>query len=268
MAVIVCASGPGSPGVTTSALGLALSWPGSVLLADCDREPAQSIQAGYLRGLDHGGRGLSGIARLHRENRPIAPELWHHTVALTEEPDVARRFLPGFSLPAAVRLFDVVWPQLADAFAAIETQGMDVIVDAGRVGRDGLPLPLLARADAVCFISRTSLRSLAGARLYLQLLSNQLGQLPVDKLLGLVLVGPDRPYSSREICAQFGVECWAELGWSPTLAAVLSDGEPEPRNFSNRGLMSQYRAFGMRVRERIRGARELERALTARTAHV
>lgn len=268
MAVIVCAGAPGAPGVTTSALGLALTWHRDVLLADCDREPSQSVQAGYLRGLDHGGRGLGGLARVHRENRPIPPELWHHTVALTESEEVQRRFLPGFSLPAAVRLFDVVWPELADAFASLEARGVDVIVDAGTVGRDGLPLPLLARADAVCFFTRTSLRALAGARLYLPMLAEQLAELPVDKPLGLVLVGPERPYSAREISTQFGLECWAEIEWNPALAAVLSDGEPEPKRFAGRSLMSQLRAAGMQLGERITGAREVERALLARAAHV
>lgn len=268
MAVIVCTGASGAPGVTTSALGLALTWHRDVLLADCDREPSQAIQAGYLRGLDHGGRGLGGLARVHRENRPLSPELWHHTVALSESSDVQRRFLPGFSLPGAVRLFDVVWPELADSFASLDARGVDVIVDAGRLGRDGLPLPLLARADAVCFFTRTSLRALAGTRLYLPLLAEQLAELPVDKLLGLVLVGPDRPYSAREISAQFGIECLADVEWNPALAAVLSDGDPEPKRFGGRSLMSQLRAAGMRIHERISSARELERALVARAAHV
>lgn len=52
MAVIALASATGAPGVSTAALGLALTWPRHVLLADCDREPAQAVQAGYLRGMD------------------------------------------------------------------------------------------------------------------------------------------------------------------------------------------------------------------------
>lgn len=268
MAVIVLTSAPGSPGTTTTALALALTWPRDVLLADCDREPSQAIQAGYLRGADHGGRGLAALARLHREDRALAPDLWRHTVALSESEAPQRRFLPGFSIPAAVRLFDHVWPELADAFAALDEQGIDVIVDAGAVGRGGLPLPLLARADAVCLVSRTSLRALAATRLYLPLLAEQLERLPVTKQLGLVLVGPNRPYASGEISAQFGVACWAEVGWNEKLAAVLSDGEPEPRRFGEGPFMNQFRAIGLRLTERITAARELDRSLTARPVHV
>ena len=35
---------------------------------------------------------------------------------------------------------------------------------------------------------------------------------------------PGRPYGSGEIAAQFGVPCWAEVGWDPRSAGVLSDG--------------------------------------------
>lgn len=255
MAVVVLTSGPGAPGVTTTALGLALTWPRDVLLADCDREPAQAVLAGFLRGTAEPGRGLGAITRLHRENRPLAPELLRHSVPLTTDGPRTRRLLPGFSVPGAVRLFDGAWPELADAFAALDEQGMDVLVDAGDVGCDGLPASLLARADAVCFVTRTGLRSLAAARLYLGVLSAQLADLPVDKPLGLVLVGPDRPYSSREVSSQFGVETWAEIGWDPRQAEVLSDGAPSPRRTGRRPLTDQFRAAGLSILERTRRTR-------------
>ncbi len=265
MAIILCASAAGAPGVTTTALGLALTWSRDVLLADCDRDPSQAIQAGYLRGMDHGGRGLAALARLHRENRALAPDLWRHTVPLVQWGDEQRRFLPGFSQPATVRLFDSVWPDLVDAFTALDERGVDVIVDAGRIGRDGLPLPLLAQADAVCILTHTSLRALAATRLHLPLVAEQLDQLPVAAPLGLVLVGPNKPYSGSEIAAQFGTPCWAELERNDKLASVLSDGAPEPKKFHTSSLMNQYRTMGVRLRERAANATELGRAWTPRT---
>ena len=110
MSVIVLTGGPGAPGITTTSLGLTLCWPGDVMLSDCDRDPAQAIPAGYLRGLDLGGRGLAVLARLHREARGIGPELIKQTIALTREETTNRRFLPGFAQPGAVRLFDHIWP--------------------------------------------------------------------------------------------------------------------------------------------------------------
>lgn len=267
MATIICTSAAGAPGVTTTALGLALTWSRDVLLADCDRDPSQAIQAGYLRGMDHGGRGLAALARLHRENTALAPDLWRHTVPLAEHDEKQRRFLPGFSQPATVRLFDSVWPELSDAFAALSEQDMDVIIDAGRIGRDGLPTPLLAKADAVCILTNTSLRALAATRLHLPLVAEQLDRLPVAAALGLVLVEPNKPYSGSEIAAQFGTPCWAELDRNDKFAAVLSDGAPEPRKFHDSSLMNQYRIMGLRLRERINNAAELGNPLGTRTAH-
>lgn len=166
-------------------------------------------------------------------------------------------------------LFDYVWPDLADAFAALDEKAVDVLVDAGRVGRDGLPLPLLAQADAVCFVTRTSLRALAAARLHLPLVVEQLDRLPLTRALGLILVEPNRPYSGSEIAAQFGVPGWAEVARNDRLAAVLSDGAVQPKRFNDSPLMSQFRATGLRLRDRISNAAELARAVTARaTAHV
>lgn len=267
MAIVICTSAAGAPGVTTTTLGLALTWSRDVMLADCDRDPSQAIQAGYLRGMDHGGRGLAALARLHRENRALAPDLWRHTVPLAEKEETQRRFLPGFSQPATVRLFDNVWPELADAFAALTEKGTDVIIDAGRIGRDGLPAPLLAQADAVCILTNTGLRALAATRLHLPLVAEQLDRLPVPASMGLVLVDPNKPYSGSEIAAQFGTPCWAELERNDKLAAVLSDGAPEPRKFNDSSLMNQYRAMGLRLRERITNAAELGSPQTTRTAH-
>lgn len=256
MAVIVLTSATGAPGVTTASLGLALTWPRHVLLADCDREPAQAVQAGYLRGMDHGGRGMMSLAHLHREGHPLAAELWRQTLPLVQEGDVQRRFLPGFTSPGASRLFEHVWPALGEAFEQLDAQGVDVLVDAGRITTTGLPLGLLSAADAVLVTVRTSLRSLAGARIHLPTLTDQFQALPRETSVGLLVVGPGRPYSSAEIAAQFALPVWAEVLWEPKQAGVLSDGDPEPRRFFEGSFMGRLRADAKAVSERVSRARQ------------
>ena len=51
MAVIALGSAAGSPGVTTSALGLALTWPRPVLLIEADPTGGSAILAGFFRGI-------------------------------------------------------------------------------------------------------------------------------------------------------------------------------------------------------------------------
>ncbi|GAA4898702.1 hypothetical protein GCM10025789_15830 [Tessaracoccus lubricantis] len=262
MAVIVFTSAAGAPGATTASLGLALTWPRHVLLADCDREPAQSVQAGYLRGMDHGGRGLMTLAHLHREGHPLAPELWRQTLPLAEGTDVQRRFLPGFTSPGAARLFEHVWPALGESFEALDPQGVDVLIDAGRLSTTGLPLGMLSAADVVLLTVRSSLRSLAGARIHLPTLRDQLAALPQQVAVGLVVVGPERPYSAAEISAQFAAPVWAEVPWEPRSAEVLSDGEREPRKFFEGSFMGRMRADAKSLSERLTRARQAAALVT------
>ena len=60
MAVIALTSASGSPGVTTTALGLALSWPRPVLLVEADPTGASGLLAGYFRGARYYESGLPG----------------------------------------------------------------------------------------------------------------------------------------------------------------------------------------------------------------
>ncbi|AQP45817.1 ParA family protein [Tessaracoccus flavus] len=256
MAVVVLASATGSPGVTTTALGLALAWPRRVLVADCDRDPSQAVQAGYLRGMDHGGRGLMSLAHLHREGAPLDPEVWRHGLPLVEGGEIERRFLPGFATAGASRLFEHVWRPLGESFGALDTQGADVIVDAGRISTTGLPLGLLAVADTVILCVRSSLRSLAGARIHLTTLQEQLRSLPVPPPAALAVVGSGRPYSGAEIAAQFSLPVVVEPAWDPRGAEVLSDGGQEPRRFSDSPFMGRFRSDAKALSERIARTRQ------------
>ena len=71
MAVVVLCSAGHSPGVSTTALGLALTWPNEVLLVDADRTPTQSVLAGYLHGERSGHHGLGGLLQAWRLASPV-----------------------------------------------------------------------------------------------------------------------------------------------------------------------------------------------------
>lgn len=261
MAVVVVTSAPGSPGVTTTTLALALSWPRDVLLADCDRDPAQPVLAGYLRGIDSGGRGLASVAQLHREGRSLHEELLRQTLPLTEGTSPDRRFLAGFAKPQAVRLFDGLWSALGEAFEGLDARGIDVIVDAGRIGAQGLPGGLAIAADAVVALTRSHLRGLAALRLYLPTLREQVVSLATETPLGVGIVGPDSPYSSAEIGSLFDVPVWAEFPDDPKAAAVLLDGASEPRKFRDQMFMGRMRAQAKAISDRITGLRASQKAL-------
>lgn len=251
MAVITLTSATGAPGVTTTALGLALTWPRDVLLADCDRDPSQAIPVGWLRGTDLGGRGLGQLASVHREHRRLSEEVWLQTVGLGEAGERERRFLPGFTHPAAVALFSPIWQELVDSFTALASGGTDVVVDAGRAGREGLPAPLVAGSDMLLVCVRSSLRALAGLRLHLPHLQAQVEALGAPCELGLLVVGPNDPYGSSEIEKQFGVPVVHSLTWDPKQARVFSDGALPPRSLAGGALPRSYKACASRLAEAV-----------------
>ena len=108
---------------------------------------------------------------------------------------------------------------------------------------------------------QSNLKSLAASRLYLPLLTEQVSTLPADRPLGLMLVGPDRPYSVHEITAQFGIDCWARIPWDPKPAGVLSHGLTPPRKFNNSPLLGSYRVAALHLTQRLERARALRREL-------
>lgn len=241
MTLIVLASASGAPGVTTTAVGLARCWPGDTLLVEADRQPSQSVQAGFLNGAPAGGRGLTGLARAHRERRFLADEIPRHCVPLGPEADHRRLFLPGFAHPGSAGLFVPIWPDLTQGLERFRASGFTVIVDAGRIG-DGLPGPLLAAADVVLVVTRTHLRALAGVRLHLPVVSERLAALATGTELGLLLIGEGQPYSGAEISRQFGLAVWGTLPERPKHAAVWSDGAPSPARFDRSPLVQGIRA--------------------------
>ena len=250
MSLIVLTSATGSPGVTTTAVGLAVCWPGAPLLVAADRQPAQAVLAGFLNGAPAAGRGLTALARAHRERRPLADELRRHCLPLGSQDGERRVFLPGFSHPGSASLFGPVWPELTAALEQLSESGVTVIVDAGRSG-EGLPSALLAGADVVLLTTRTSLRALAGVRLHLPQARQRIESLATGTQLGMLLVGEREPYAAREISRQFGIPVWASIANQRRAARVWSDGDPEPRGFAHSALVRSMRAAAAGIHHRV-----------------
>ena len=171
MAILILTSAGGSPGVTTLAVGLALTWPRPVLLADCDPGAHQAILAGYLAGQSSQGKGLLRVAEAHRDRRPLREVVIDQCLPLAGEDGDRRLFLPGFTKPGSAAHFGAVWEDLADAFDRLGDVDLDVIVDAGRVGPLGLPAPLVERSALTALVLGSSLRAVMSARVHLPVIT-------------------------------------------------------------------------------------------------
>lgn len=90
MAVIALCSASGSPGVTTTSLGLALLWPRPVLLVEADPTGGSGILAGYFRGIRAYDQGLVELALSSSEVADLLPRTTQPSVppppASSQEP--------------------------------------------------------------------------------------------------------------------------------------------------------------------------------------
>lgn len=119
------------------------------------------------------------------------------------------------------------WADLAPALADhARSNDLDLLVDAGRLGTIGFPVPMLGLADRVLLVTRTNLAALHAARAWTGWIGDQL----VDSSrAGLVLIGDGQPYESREIARNLGMPVTATITWDPAGAEVYACGGPAPR---------------------------------------
>ncbi len=143
----------------------------------------------------------------------------------------------------------------SEVLHGLDRQGQDVVVDAGRLGLSGCPLPLIASSDLTLLVTRSSLPALAGARSWAASLRAQFASVGGLSRLGCVVVDESgrwpvassivprvRPYSSRQIAKALDVPSLACLPWEPGVAEVFSHGARRPRKFETSALLRAYRA--------------------------
>jgi hypothetical protein len=240
MPVIALAGCSGSPGVTTSALALLLSWPLTpgrrIVLAEADPDGG-AVLFGILQGTlgdQYGMRNLSVAAR----RSDLRATFWRQLVDMTDDrqskqPAQDRLVVPGFTDPAQAAGMAPAWEQLAELFTDIESDEQhphDVLVDLGRRGAFGPSSVLAQRADLVLVVARSTMRGVQAARSRLEALRSQFGE------LGVLLVD-EGPYSASEVERELNSPVLVTLPYRPQLAKVLSDGAEQPRHFVRSDLM-------------------------------
>lgn len=255
MALIVLVSASGSPGVSTTALGLTLNWDRPVLLVDADPTGSSSVFAGLFRGCQEPTGGLINLALAQREGE-LAGAL-PREIGLLDPGARAEQsawFLPGIRTHEQAPSLLPLWEPLAEQLRALDRNGQDVIVDAGRLGLVGGPQPLLAAADLTLLVTGSSLPALAGATSWAKTLRGQFAALGGLSRLGVLLVDEERrwpaiptgarvrPYSARHIAKALQIPVVASVDWEPEVAEVYSHGARKPRKFESSGLLRSYRA--------------------------
>jgi hypothetical protein len=228
MPLYALVSAGGSPGVTTSALALALGWPSQVILAECDPSGGD-VLAGLFAGHVPATRGLLNLAfDAGRGADAAARALWPQLIELD---DARQRFLlAGISDPRQGAGLRPAWPALAAVFSSLPA---DVIADCGRLDAGEGPLAVLGAASVIVLVLRPSLRQVARARPRIDMLGQLLGGL---QRVTLLLPG-EGTHSPREVSRALGVPVIGTLPHDRRAAGVLSDGAGSRRSLAARPLL-------------------------------
>lgn len=239
MALIAITSATGAPGVTTTALGLALAWPRPVVLVDADPAGARAIPAGYLRGAElPTTRTIVDLAVSLRAGT-LVEDLPATVFTL---PGTSVQFLPGSLNHLQSHALDSLWEPLAAEFKALERNGQDVIVDVGRLVPGGSPSKLLVAADVALIAVRSSLPALVGASSWAPTVRGWFERAGASANVAALLIGDSRPYGARAAAKVLQIPVAASLAWDPDTAAVYSDGASPGRKFQTTALNKSLRA--------------------------
>jgi len=234
-------SAGGAPGVTTTAIALALSWPAPVIVAECDPSGGD-VLAGLLSGYVPARRGLMEHAiEAGRGEAAAAANLLGQLIPLDD--DRTRMVLPGLTDPRQAAGLASAWPAVAAALAA---QPADVIADCGRLDAGpGQPLAVLSVARTVGIVLRPTLRQVWLARSRVDMISELLGD---RSRMTLLLTGPGT-HSAHEVGHALSVAVAAVLPADSRTASLLSDGLGGQRQLGSGPLMRSARAAGQALRD-------------------
>ena len=262
MSLVVLTSASGSPGVTTTALGLALAWHRPCLLVEADPTGGSAVAAGYLRGSTVPPEAMIELALAQQDGRPLLDTLAQVTLDL---PGSDKRYVAGTRSHEQARSLVGLWEPLAVALRSLEETGQDVVVDAGRLGLFGSPEPLIEAADLALIAVRTDLVSLSAARSWAESLREPFDRAGAGSSLGLLLVGEGEPFGAREVAKVLALPVVATVAWDPEHAVVLSRGAQPPHagslqrlagrsGWDDSPLLRSIRAAGSAITGTIRAA--------------
>ncbi len=247
MAVIAMTSARGAPGVTTTALVAAFAWPRPVLLVEADVSGSSSIKAGHLRGEYDHRRSLINLALAHRTGGLTLASVRGQTISLTE--DRGRLVLPGLATRAqADGLTDPFWESLATLLGAVASHGMDVLIDAGRLGMRNGPDPLLRAAELLVVVSQTALDDVVAVRAS----ADQLPGADIDTAVerhGVVIVGEGQPHGAGEVAEATTLPVWASIAWDPLAAERVNGRERVRTSLASLGNSKLIRSSRIAINE-------------------
>lgn len=242
--LITLFSASGAPGVSTTALGLALTWERPVILVEADTASGSTVLAGFFQGRRHPQLTTMDLIMAHRGDH-LEQTVVSESMRLTDETDPERRVITANPSPLQTRALEGFWSDFAYTFASLERAGIDVIVDAGRLGTDGFALPLVATSDCAVLVTTAYLPQIVAARGAVQARLRPVipDEGATNPMLHVLVRTAPRSYGAVEASKAVRLPLIGAVPDDPTTAASLSRGEPRSRRFDRSPLTRQLRSL-------------------------
>jgi cellulose biosynthesis protein BcsQ len=192
MGLYAVCSAKGSPGVSTAAVALGLTWAGPAVVADLD--PAGGDLS--LRYRDQEGRpldpdrGLMSLAAAVRRGSEGVQVGEHLQAAGGRLP-----LLVGVTRPEQVTALGTSWQHVSRSLTSMP--GHDVLADCGRVLPGSATMPVLTQADAILILTRPTMEELYHLRERLRGLTEIMRLRDLDAVpVGIAVLAGDRDGNS------------------------------------------------------------------------
>lgn len=206
MTLACLVSAHGAPGVTTTTLVLAATWPGGGQRLVVEADPFGGVIAARFGLAD-----TPGLVSLAAEARgDLDSELvWRHAQGLPGG-------LAVLVAPPSADQANAVLRDLASSLAGWAASGdVEVFADCGRIGISPPQRPLLAAAARLLVLCRPTVDQLRPA-------ADRTRSLQGAGVKAKLLLVGDMPYGAQEVGATLGVEVAGTVAWDPHTADAVN----------------------------------------------
>lgn len=237
--LISLTSASGAPGVSTTALGLALAWPRDVILLEADTLGVSATLAGFFSGSISPRHTILDLT----PGVDFEEQLLEQSIPLTDDQTPMRRLVPGIGNPLQGRALSARWEVLATSLYDLERAGIDVLVDIGRFHAPFMAAPLLQISDVSGIVLRPTVTATVAAKstiTHRKLAETNDLEAPA---LHLITIGAPDTYSDGEASRALGQPSLGAIPWAPKHAAALAHGHPRPRGFDSSGYIRSLRSL-------------------------
>ncbi len=232
MSLVCLGSAHGSPGVTTTALALAATWPEHRRCLLVEADPFGGvIAARYGLGDTPGLSSLAAVGRRGLDDDVV----WAHAQHL---PGGVGVLVGPASADEAHAVLQDVAGGLA-AWSAAQT-AVDMIVDCGRIAPGSAVMGAFAGSGVVMVLTRPTLDQLRPAAHRVRSLHDSGAD------ASLLLIG-DKPYGVDEVTTTLGVPVAGVVAWDPRTAAVLAGTHGAVRDLRRSPLVRSVRTLADRL---------------------